>query len=100
MMKHRSTGTSEKAVTLKAAADEHQRFVRPGSEGLLVRDPLTKAPLSAAGAMKPWVGPEGRYWRRRLACGDVVLGEAASAPAVNEIVEKKEKMSDRYGEAD
>ncbi len=40
-------------------------FLIPG-EGLLVRDPNTKEPLPAEGQIKTLVGPEGRYWRRRL----------------------------------
>jgi len=62
--------------TTRVAAQEHQRFLRPRAEGLMVRDPVTKAVLPPGGALKPWVGPEGRYWRRRLSCGDVVVGEA------------------------
>ena len=61
-------------ATMDSAAEEHSRFLRPASAGLIVRDPITKAALSEAGAMKPWIGPAGRYWRRRLACGDVVAG--------------------------
>ena len=40
-------------------------FLIPGV-GLLVRDPNTKEPLPAEGQIKTLVGPEGRYWRRRL----------------------------------
>ena len=41
------------------------KFIRP-IKGLLVRDPLTKAIIPKTGATVPWIGPEGRYWRKRL----------------------------------
>ena len=44
------------------------------SKGLTVRDPISKQPLDKQGEIKPWVGVEGRYWRRRVKCGDVVIG--------------------------
>jgi hypothetical protein len=47
-------------------------FLIPG-EGLLVRDPRTKEPLPAGGQIKTLVGPEGRYWRRRIRDGSVAL---------------------------
>ncbi len=50
------------------------RFVKP-REGLLVRNPLTKAALPENGASVPWVGPEGRYYRKRLKQGDIELLE-------------------------
>ena len=49
------------------------RFVLPSSEGLIVRYPNTKAILPVTGGVVPWVGPEGRYWRRRFNVGDVVI---------------------------
>jgi len=49
-----------------------QRFLKP-KEGLIVRDPKTKIPLSEAGQVKPWIGPEGRYWRRRVKVGDASI---------------------------
>lgn len=53
------------------------KFLKP-REGLLVRDPLTKAIIPAAGSNLPWIGPEGRYWRRRVSCGDMILSEPAA----------------------
>ena len=50
-------------------------------KGLLVRDPRSKSPLAADGESKPMYGPEGRYWRRRLNCGDVTE-KVAEAPKV------------------
>lgn len=50
-----------------------KRYLVPATEGLLVRDPLTHDFLPANGAMKSWTGPAGRYWRRRVKCGDCVI---------------------------
>lgn len=44
------------------------------AKGLIVRDSRTKAILPITGTTVPWTGPEGRYWRRRLAVGDITLG--------------------------
>ena len=41
------------------------KFLVPKA-GLLIRDPVSKNILPAEGAVKPWIGPEGRYWRRRV----------------------------------
>jgi hypothetical protein len=57
------------------------KFLKP-REGLLVRDPLTKAIIPAAGSNLPWIGPSGRYWRRRVSCGDMILSEA-EAPVIS-----------------
>jgi hypothetical protein len=53
------------------------KFLKP-REGLLVRDPLTKAIIPATGSNLPWIGPAGRYWRRRVSCGDMILSEQAA----------------------
>ncbi len=41
------------------------KFLIP-QEGLLIRDPSSKNPLAEAGEEKPWIGKDGRYWRRRV----------------------------------
>lgn len=41
------------------------RFIKP-LDGLLVRDPDSKQPLSKDGEWKPFVGRAGTYWLRRL----------------------------------
>jgi hypothetical protein len=48
-------------------------------EGLVVRDPSSKQPLPAGGAIVPLSGSDGTYWRRRIDCGDVTVGEPAEA---------------------
>ena len=40
-------------------------------KGLIVRDPRTKAILPETPTTVPWIGPEGRYWRRRLRDGSI-----------------------------
>ena len=42
-------------------------------EGLIVRDPVSKDILSSTGEIKPLIGPEGRYWRRRIKDGSVKI---------------------------
>lgn len=49
-----------------------QKWLIP-REGLIVRDPISKQILEKQGAWKTFVGPEGRYWRRRVNCGDVTI---------------------------
>lgn len=57
---------------------EEVKFLKP-APGLLVRDPVTKAIIPETGMNCAWIGPVGRYWRRRVACGDMVL---ATEPTV------------------
>lgn len=56
-----------------------KQFLVPSSKGLIVRDPISMQPLSEKGAMKPWTGPQGRYWRKRLRVGDVIIGKPQSS---------------------
>lgn len=51
-----------------------EKFLKP-KQGLIVRDPVSFVPLPEDGMMKPWTGPEGRYWRRRVNCGDCSIVE-------------------------
>uniref|UniRef100_A0A6M3L350 Uncharacterized protein n=1 Tax=viral metagenome TaxID=1070528 RepID=A0A6M3L350_9ZZZZ len=45
------------------------------TKGVMVRDPYRNMePLPPEGTYKPWSGKNGKYWRRRLACGDVTMG--------------------------
>lgn len=41
------------------------RYIKP-LNGLIVRDPITKGCIPDVGMIVPWVGPQGRFWRRRL----------------------------------
>lgn len=67
------------------------KFLIP-KPGLIVRDPRTKVPLLPEGEMKDWIGPEGRYWRRRANDGDItVLDEK---PAVEAKYERKKFMKE------
>jgi hypothetical protein len=47
-------------------------FIKP-REGLIVRHPVTKEILSVDGAMVTLDKGEGKYWRRRITCGDVII---------------------------
>jgi hypothetical protein len=39
----------------------------------IIRDPRTKAILPPVGGFVPWIGPEGRYWRRREREGSIII---------------------------
>lgn len=70
-------------------------FLIPG-EGLIVRDPRTKDPLPAEGQIKTLIGPEGRYWRRRIKDRTVALvptkkQRTVAAPSKNSVYDKIEK---------
>lgn len=43
-------------------------ILKPATEGLIVRDPVTGRPLAAEGEHKPF----SKYWAARLRDGDVV----------------------------
>lgn len=69
---------------------EFQKWLIP-REGLVVRDPRTKAPLPPEGMLKDWIGPEGRYWRRRIKVGDVIIGEPPRSKKAEEVVKEKRR---------
>jgi len=52
---------------------EEQKFLIPNFD-LLIRDPDTKQFLAKEGEYKPWIGPAGRYWRRRVRSGECSIG--------------------------
>jgi len=72
-------------------SDGYYKWVIPKGN-TLIRDPRTKTPLPEIGMFKPWTGPEGRYWRRRVNCGDVILGEAPAKPKVEKVEVEKKKV--------
>lgn len=49
------------------------KFLIP-KKGLRVLDPLNMRPLPPEGVSKPWRGPKGVYWRRRVMDESVVIG--------------------------
>jgi hypothetical protein len=42
-------------------------------KGVVVRFPRSYSILPESGGNVPWIGPDGRYWRRRVAVGDVEI---------------------------
>ena len=48
------------------------RYVKPRRD-LLVRFPRSYTALPERGGVVPWVGADGRYWRRRARVGDVEI---------------------------
>lgn len=55
--------------------------VKPGREGLIVRDPISLKQLKVEGEEKPL----NAYWSRRLRCGDCVEAGGLPPPAEHPI---------------
>ena len=60
-------------------------------KGLIVRDPRSQSPLLEKGEIKPMIGPEGRYWRRRLRDGSVTKQLPKSVPKQRSRVSERKK---------
>jgi len=73
-------------------------FLVPSVKGSCPRDPKTRVRLPETGAMKPMIGPLGRYWRRRLRDGSVKIGK----PPVKQspVIPKVEKRKHGHKEED
>ncbi len=67
-------------------------FLVPSKKGVSPRDPKTRVHLPETGALKPMLGFQGKYWRRRLREGSVVIGKppVKQSPVIPK-VEKAEK---------
>ncbi len=63
-------------------------------------DPVTMGLLAVAGEWKPWTGPEGRYWRRRVADGSVIESSPVRETAAVTPLRKAEKPAPRGGGGD
>lgn len=48
-----------------------RKILKPGKPGLIVRDPVSKNPLSEKGEEKLM----NTYWYKRVACGDALIVE-------------------------
>ena len=68
------------------------KIVKPKHEGVIVRDPITMAPMAKEGREVPWNGPEGTFWRRRLMDGTI---EIVKPPEAKEEEPKKEEPRKR-----
>ena len=64
-------------------------FVTP-HKGAIVRDPISKAILPKEGKVVTLLGGEGRYWRRRIRSGSVIVGKP-SVPRKRTVKIKEEK---------
>lgn len=53
---------------------EERKYLIPG-KGMIVRDPRTKIALPEEGMVVDWIGPIGRYWRRRVNEGSCFIGK-------------------------
>ena len=71
--------------------DADQKFVIP-RKGLIVRNPRDMSILAEEGQAVDWSGRHGKYWRRRVSCGDVVIGEPATiSKPIKKTFKTKEK---------
>lgn len=55
------------------------KFLKPKDKDMIVRDPISKVPLSQNGEFKAWIGREGTFWKRRVNDGTVVVALPPSA---------------------
>lgn len=60
-----------------------QKWAIP-KKNTLVRFPGSKAILPEKGGLVPWIGPEGRYWRRRLREQSITILDKAPAVEVKQ----------------
>jgi hypothetical protein len=66
-----------------------EKFLKP-RKGQIVRDPVTMIPLNEKGEFKTFIGPQGRYWRKKVKQGDAIVS------IQNRKIEKKpEKKVDK-----
>jgi len=80
--------------------DEAYRYAKPGSKGLMVRYPNTYAILPETGAVIPWEGPDGRYFRRCLNRGDIeIISKLENIEEVKKEVKENDNVvrGKRYG---
>ena len=66
------------------------RYVKPKND-LIVRIPRSYAILPESGGVVPWVGPEGRYWRRRLKDDSVEIVKQPKLPEEEKILKSSYK---------
>lgn len=59
------------------------KYVKPTSEELIVRYPTNKAILPKTGGWVPFIGKDGRYWRRRLKDKSIKVCNPPSANTKN-----------------
>lgn len=63
-------------------------------KGMIVRDPRTMAPLPDDGLIITWIGPEGRYWRRREKDGSILVYDDKPAKKETPVYRDVEKNKD------
>lgn len=69
----------------------HSAFIIPNKDAM-VRDPITRALLPVAGKAVTLLGGEGRYWRRRINSGSVIV---IGPPGTKKIRRKSNKESNK-----
>ena len=66
------------------------KFIKPAHKGLIVRHPRTKGVLAAEGELVLWKGYAGRYWRRRVKDGSVLIITKKEPETTSKYKRKKE----------
>lgn len=65
------------------------KFLIPAHKDLIVRDCVSRTPLSREGEWKNWSGRAGTYWRRRVRDGSVKIINPPRKTKEIKIIEKK-----------
>ncbi len=58
------------------------KFLKPKFENAIIRDPVSRTPLDKNGELKPFIGSEGTFWRRRVAEGSCIIFDNAKTEEV------------------
>lgn len=66
-----------------------ERYAIPVKD-ILVRDPISKYPFPEGGGYVPWIGPVGRYWRKRFKEGSIIIYDKKPDSVVKKIEDVKE----------
>ena len=69
------------------------KFIKPIA-GVLIRDPMTKAIIPVTGTSVPWIGPLGRFYRRRVNDGTAVIVEKEVGEFSMPKLQRKNKMEE------
>jgi len=87
-------------IPRKLTKEECAHFGLEIGTPLLVRDPRSMKPLPESGGVKPWVGPQGRYWRRKVAEGSVIIGKPPVTKSATEKPTEQKRRNSLGGRKD
>jgi hypothetical protein len=73
---------------------DSQKFLKPAYPDLIIRDPYQNmAIVPKEGALKDWRGKAGKYWRRRVKDGSMIIIE----PSIKEEMIKEKDYEVKEG---